>query len=195
MEEKVNTDYDTLRGLTKLIKSKDIRKFVEDFFDNEVPSYFKTVPASSSGKYHPPYALGDGGLVRHTIAAVKFMVHISELEYLQINSIMRDRMIAAVMMHDTFKQGKTGGTGHTTKDHAREASQEIFKVASMPSANKEIEADCKIIARLVSTHMGEWTPKCKPGNRYEFLVHLADFLASRKDILVDFNLPTEIRKK
>ena len=38
---------------------------------NQLPDYFYEVAASSTGKYHPSYALGDGGLVRHTIAAVR----------------------------------------------------------------------------------------------------------------------------
>lgn len=36
-----------------------------------LPDYFFTVQASSTGKYHPPFALGENGLVRHSKAAVK----------------------------------------------------------------------------------------------------------------------------
>lgn len=32
--------------------------------------YFFTIPASSTGKNHPPFALGEGGLVRHTKCVV-----------------------------------------------------------------------------------------------------------------------------
>ena len=35
-----------------------------------LPDYFFNVPASSTGKYHPEFSLGDGGLVRHTKFAV-----------------------------------------------------------------------------------------------------------------------------
>lgn len=51
------------------IHDEKIRKFAQYCVDN-LPDYFFTVPASSSGKYHPSYALADGGLVRHTDAAV-----------------------------------------------------------------------------------------------------------------------------
>ena len=37
-----------------------------------LPDYFFEVPASSTGKYHPSFALGSGGLVRHTKVAVRF---------------------------------------------------------------------------------------------------------------------------
>ena len=36
-----------------------------------LPDYFFEVPASSTGKYHPKFASGEGGLVRHTKAAVR----------------------------------------------------------------------------------------------------------------------------
>ena len=192
-QAKSSDDYTMLRSMTTLIINKDIREFVEYFFDNEVPEYFKHVPASSTGKYHPAYALGEGGLVRHVIATVKFTVHITALEYLRIDSIMRDKMIAAAMLHDSFKQGLDGKGKYTVKDHARVASQQITKVASAtPVCN--IDTERSSIARMVACHMGEWEPKCKPGNRYEFLVHLADYLASRKDILIDFSIPTERQK-
>lgn len=181
-------DYETLRGLTKLIKNKAIREFTEKMLDEDVPGYFKSVPASSSGKYHPVYALGDGGLVRHTIATVKFIVHISSLEYLHIDVLTRDKMIAACLLHDTYKQGLTGEGGHTVKDHAKVAHDEIVKCAK----EQDLETVGDQIAKLVLSHMGEWSNN-KPGNRISFLVHLSDYLASRKDILIDFDIPTEVR--
>ena len=36
-----------------------------------LPEYFYTIPASSTGKYHPDFASGEGGLVRHTKVAVR----------------------------------------------------------------------------------------------------------------------------
>ena len=38
---------------------------------NLLPDYFFVIEASSTGKYHPSYALGEGGLLRHTKAAVR----------------------------------------------------------------------------------------------------------------------------
>ena len=37
---------------------------------NHLPDYFYEVQAASTGKYHPKYALGEKGLVRHVKAAV-----------------------------------------------------------------------------------------------------------------------------
>ena len=36
---------------------------------NILPDYFYEVPASSTGKYHPSFALNKGGLLRHTKVA------------------------------------------------------------------------------------------------------------------------------
>ena len=51
------------------IQDDAIRSFVHDALI-KLPDYFFHVAASSTGKYHPAYALGEGGLVRHTKAAV-----------------------------------------------------------------------------------------------------------------------------
>ena len=37
---------------------------------------FWTMPASTSGKYHPAHSLGQGGLIRHTRAVVLFAVRV-----------------------------------------------------------------------------------------------------------------------
>ena len=52
------------------IKSDRYRENIKKLI-SWLPDYFFEVPASSTGKYHPKYALGEGGLVRHTKAAVR----------------------------------------------------------------------------------------------------------------------------
>ena len=42
------------------IKSEDIKNFTRVALDN-LPDYFFEVSASSTNRYHPSYALGDGG--------------------------------------------------------------------------------------------------------------------------------------
>lgn len=50
------------------LKNDDIKKSVAILIEM-LPDYFFHEAASSTGKYHPKYALGDGGLLRHTKAA------------------------------------------------------------------------------------------------------------------------------
>lgn len=40
-----------------------IQEIVEECLQ-KCPKEFYTMPASTTGKYHPPFALGEGGLVR-----------------------------------------------------------------------------------------------------------------------------------
>ena len=51
------------------IVNDDIRKFAEVLVDG-LPDYIWHVGASSTGKYHPAYSLGEGGLMRHQIADI-----------------------------------------------------------------------------------------------------------------------------
>ena len=53
------------------IKDENIKEFAKRIIE-DADEYFFTVPASSSGKYHPDFARGEGGLVRHTKAVVFF---------------------------------------------------------------------------------------------------------------------------
>ena len=51
------------------IKNKNIKDSCETMIGLP-PDYFFQIPASSTGKYHPKFTLGDGGLVRHVKVAV-----------------------------------------------------------------------------------------------------------------------------
>ena len=52
-------------------RRKDVKTLIE-----LLPDYFFEVPASSTGKYHPEFALGEGGLVRHTKLAVRIAIEL-----------------------------------------------------------------------------------------------------------------------
>jgi len=164
-----------LLALCETIENPAIKEKVIEFLGTKIPPYFKTIPASSSGKYHPNYCLGEGGCLRHTIAAVKLLNHMLSLAMMQksCTPLQRDKMRAAMIMHDTFKQGD-GIEGHTVQGHEIIAADAFNAFMGSPSTD---------IGTLISTHMGQWGER-KPANLQEFFVHLADYLASRKDIEV-----------
>jgi len=171
-----------------LISDKKLRQFVKDYLDKFVPDYFWTVPASSSGKYHPSYALGEGGLVRHTKACVLFA---KELLSLEQNALLcaqwHDEIISALIMHDSFKQGLVT-TGHTRFDHPILATKSIMLFAK--EYYPEMQERAMEVSTLVMSHMGQWNRKGdiimpKPITEAEQFVHMCDYLASRKDIIVD----------
>ena len=165
----------TLLILCQTIESKSIREKTIEFLTTKVPPYFTTVPASSSGKYHPKYCLGDGGLLRYTVAATKILNHMLNLDFAKttFTALQRDKMRSAIILHDTFKQGRST-EGHTVKNHEVIAADEFNAFLGQSSSD---------IGTLMIAHMGEWGAE-KPKNLAEYLVHLADYLASRKEIEV-----------
>ena len=178
---------DCFIGELNLIRDKNLRAFIAEYMEKFVPDYFYVVPASSTGKYHPKYALGVGGLVRHTKACVAIAEDLLSLE--QNCGLNHDNIISALIIHDTFKQG-LGTSSHTKFEHP------LFSANALQLFAKEYRPDMAEvtydIAKLVITHMGEWnTSKYsqvrlpKPVTEEQKFVHMCDYLASRKNIEVN----------
>lgn len=85
-------------------ENEDIKDFCK-LLVSELPLYWWEVPASSTGKYHPAYALGDGGLMRHSIAVVRFLNWFFSLEQYQnkFTDRERDLLRCAGLVHDGRK--------------------------------------------------------------------------------------------
>ena len=172
------------------IKDADLKAFATELIAN-ADDYFFVVPASSSGKYHPPFDLGDGGLVRHT-RLVAYMAK-SLAESYCFSDYDTDCLIVAALAHDIKKQGN-GDTGHTVWDHpilAMHYVQEIYGKTNFKVPAETIEK----ISNAVSSHMGKWgneprfckgnTPLPMPVTEFEKALQAADYVASRKE-LTDF---------
>jgi uncharacterized protein (DUF3820 family) len=172
------------------IKDANLKAFATELIAN-ADDYFFVVPASSSGKYHPPFDLGDGGLVRHT-RLVAYMAR-SLAESYCFSDYDTDCLIVAALAHDIKKQGN-GDTGHTVWDHpilAMHYVQEIYG-----KTNFNVPADTiEKISNAVSSHMGKWgneprfckgnTPLPMPVTEFDKALQAADYVASRKEI-IDF---------
>ena len=87
-------------------ENEDIKQFCKVLVDN-LPLYWWEVPASSTGKYHPSYALGEGGLMRHSISVVRFLNWFFSLEQYQRQYTDRERDLlrCAGLVHDGRKSG------------------------------------------------------------------------------------------
>lgn len=159
---------------------------------NLLPDYFFKVAASSTGKYHPSFALGDGGLVRHTKVAVKIAKEILDND--SIGSIFtddeKDLMIISLIMHDGLKHGLTEEE-YTRFDHP-------VLMANFIKDNKDkislSDSEIHFITSCISSHMGQWNTNSYsdvvlplPKNKFQKFVHMCDFLASRKFLDVNFN--------
>lgn len=156
-----------------------------------LPEYFFKVPASSTGKYHPKYATGDGGLVRHTKAAVKIANELLGLEQNEELNKSHDIIILALIVHDGLKHGENGGA-YSISEHPVICSEWLKRHTDLTSTLTEEQRN--MLYGAVASHMGQWvtdykTEKVilpKPITDVEKFVHLCDYLASRKWIEVDF---------
>lgn len=181
------------------IKNEKIRMSAKTLIEL-LPDYFFHAEASTSTKtkHHPLFALGDGGLVRHTKVAVRILLEIlnNPLFMQKYTLEERDLMIMGLLVHDGLKQGKDGSEGHTVREHPTLIKNYIIeKKSQLTLTDKQIEFLCSI----VESHMGPWnTDKDQneilpvPKTKCERLVHFCDYLASRKFLDVKFDEKGEI---
>lgn len=152
----------------------------------KVNEKFFTEPASSTGKYHPSYAQGEGGLYRHTRAAVGIANDLFRLNMFDcFTSDTKDYIIAALILHDTCKSGINWEGRYTKHEHPILVGDLIRE--ALGSAG---EPDCEYVeavSALIASHMGQWntakwsyTKLPVPTTDAEKFVHLCDYLASRK---------------
>ena len=176
------------------IINEDIREFANVLVD-ALPQYIWEVGASSTGKYHPAYSLGMGGLMRHQIAVVRFLNYFFELEQYNTKFTNRemDLMRVAGLVHDARKSGEQSDYEHskfTKFDHPIQMAN-IIRNYDGKHLNHD---DLEFIAHCIESHMGQWSTDRKssvvlpkPIDEYQQLVHLADYLASRKDLTMAFD--------
>ena len=168
-------------------KRKDLRTLI-----NLLPDYFFEIPASSTGKYHPSFALGNGGLVRHTKVAVRIAHELLENNTIGIKFTQdeKDLIIMALTLHDGLKSGEEHSK-YTKFDHPLLISKFIMQNKSKLSLDID---DIRKLCSMIESHMGEWTTDPytkkevlpKPRTAEQRFVHMCDFLASRKFLDVKF---------
>lgn len=174
------------------IQFEDIRTFALAMANN-LPSYFFSVPASTSGKHHPTCDLGDGGLVRHSINVLTILNHMMSINQCPFTDREKDLLRVAALFHDGLKCGEQdlpADQAHTKFLHPLFASNFIIEQSVLNDFNYN---EAKFIADAIITHMGQWNTQIDqdgklptPQTTYQEYLHLADFLASRKDLLYDW---------
>lgn len=175
------------------IKDDKIRNFAKVAVSS-LPDYFFEVAASSTGKYHPSYALGEGGLLRHTKAAVRIANDLLSLEmYGSYSQMEKDIMILGLILHDGLKHGETLSP-YTIAEHPIVCASWIKD--TLPWKEYLSYAQVVLLCEVISSHMGQWNTSYKtneeilpkPRSRYQKFVHQCDYLASRKYLEFNFNV-------
>lgn len=169
------------------IEDREFRKLIAAFIE-QAPDYVGTVPASSTGKHHPSFDNGEGGLVRHLKMCVCVAEELMGLEAYE--GVEKDSVIAACLLHDMYKNGYTD-SGRTVYTHAdicyhefsRFAEQWVEKSKKYHSKKtiQKLEGFVRYTADGIRWHMGQWG--CEPRSTLygrTGVVQLADYISSRK---------------
>ncbi|NMA50276.1 MAG: hypothetical protein GX951_00270 [Mollicutes bacterium] len=153
-----------------------------------LPDSFYEMSASSTGKNHPSFAQGRGGLVRHTKAAIAFLYNALSHPYnsIKFSSDEKDLMYISILIHDGFKYNIEKSKG-TLFEHPVLA---VNYIKSMQEKCDLKDEEVEIISNNVLAHMGPWNKDNQekmedlplPKNEMEFLVHYADYFSSRKNL-------------
>lgn len=181
---------ETFQNELNWIRDERKRMFTQKVLD-ALPDYFYEVAASSTGKYHPDYALGNGGLVRHTKAAVAIAKDLLGLEmYGRYTPAEQDNILVTLILHDGMKHGREGGQW-TVFRHPLEIVDFLNDLDFWDDYMSE--EDFQQICDGLASHMGQWNQDQrtgvmlpKPQSAFAKFVHQCDYLASRRYLEVNF---------
>ena len=181
------------------VESNDVNNDIKSFVVRaltKVPDYFFNIPASSTGKYHPNFAIQPSGLAKHVKAAVKIALDLFEVEVFGFDGRTKGLALAAIILHDCAKNG-FNGSNYTVPQHPILITDFLEENVALDNLSKE---DYIHIKKAINSHMGKWntsrggkkeiTPK--PKTKLEYFVHICDLFASRKYIDFDFSADFDV---
>jgi len=174
----------------RLIKSVEIKKFVLECFDKHAADYFWSCPCSTTGKYHPQYALGNQGLIRHVKSAVWWGLELFRALPFELQHIptIQDEIVAALLLHDIRKNGDALNVDGFATDRNATKTHGVKTAGKIGAYFADDTFQGRIITAIAG-HMGIWTepPDFQPYKlqdetlrAFTMLIHLADYCASRK---------------
>lgn len=162
-----------------------LRDFCARFLDERVGAWFWESGASSSGKFHPVFSQGIGGLVRHVKAACMFLEELLRLSrWSYMPEEYKDYARVAILLHDCAKYGNDN-------ELDKEAYPQHGAICAEMVENFWHEAYESMYGKLpdlipmaIRSHMGQWVTdrKDRPFTAIDQLVHYADYISSRNFI-------------
>lgn len=171
-----------------LFANPEIRDFAK-FMWAKAPDYFFIIPASTSGKYHAEWSTDKGGLVRHVLMGVQVAYDLSRTYALTDHET--DLALAALFGHDIIKYGLDFDERYLDMHPymPRTYFGNYKSAGYVGDYSKTMDFDT--IMTAIERHMGnimtgEWTSVAglRPETPLQHVVHLADYIASRKNIVL-----------
>lgn len=182
--KKIDYFKDEIDYIDDLNNKSDLKKLI-----NLLPDYFFKVPASSTGKYHPEFASGDGGLYRHTKVVAKIAMELLEIED-RFSQNDKELIVMASVMHDGFKYGIIKEE-YTRFDHPLISSHVIMENSKKLKMSMD---NLRKLCMIIESHMGKFNKDYRgnailplPRNELERFLNRCDYLASRKFIGIKFD--------
>ena len=166
---------------------------------NDIPKWFWVESASGSGKYHPEYAAGDGGLARHSLMTYRWLMSLMEANEIDLSEYL-PAMIFATLFHDCGKRGSDDIPAPSmifehpliaakiVIDNAEKFVKDNKEFIEMTADDEEsFKSDIAVAVSCIESHMGRWNTNKdsdvtlpKPKTSLQYMVHMADYCASRK---------------
>lgn len=179
--------YENFNKELELIKDNRLKENTKIILNN-LPDYFYEVQAASTGKYHPSYALGEKGLIRHVKAAVN--IAYSLFTIYKFDDHTKDIILISLLIHDGLKHGFEYEK-YSKFEHPILIGQLLNNIKTQLTLNDD---EIQEITNNVNSHMGKFNTNNYsdiilplPKTVTEKFVHMCDYLASRKQIHFNFD--------
>ncbi len=170
-------DIEFFRNELNLINDPEIARLAEDVLVN-APKYIWHVPASMTGKYHPPDDNTPGGLCWH-------LKKTAWLAYRMFDNLSLDTDIGVVagLTHDIAHRGLEDIPDEKYESYEKHGELAAYRLnQAFGIMNDSSGSGWAIIASCVATHMGRWG-KRKPETVEQVTFHLADVAASTRGLV------------
>ena len=195
LREALKSELDVLRAG----KFKDVLVELVD----EADDLNAMMPASHSGKYHPPHDLGYGGIVRHTKAVCMFILRFMTTKPAFQGASSRAQVaFAAGILHDLCKY--TNGDSSSPNPHHPILMAEAVRRKVIEGMDGKVATDLATLADCVESHMSNWNKwEVKghgviearlPTTEEDWLLVFADMAASAKWVHVEFDADNNCRE-
>lgn len=164
-----------------LITDEPLRSLASAFWE-EAPDYFFVIPASSTGMYH--WAAHLGGLFDHVLMGMQCAYELAAT--FELSAFERDIAIVAIAGHDCLKYGLDYDKRYFDMHPFLPRSHYAYTKHIVSVDVWEIVM-CAIERHMGSLKSGLWTSAggLIPETDIEKVVHLADFMSSRKKITME----------
>ncbi len=177
MEAVYNVEF--FSGELALINDPTIRQLTRETLE-AAPAYIWYVPASITGKHHPPDDNYQGGLCWH-------LRKTSWVAYRMFNNLLLDTDIgiAAGLLHDIAHRGLEDEPeeGYDSyQKHGELAITILSKATTLVENNETWDGTWTTIMECIMSHMGRWG-NIKPKTVEQVTFHLADVAASTKGLV------------